>query len=271
MRGHLLKPEAWLERFAQPATRVDLTRVFRGALEREQVGVNRSDPFHILFVVEFGSLTVNLESGALRLQPGHALWIPPGMHRTIESGQRSIDYRIHFRVEADGEPLLFARTPQVRYEAWNLPPVAKLLREARYRGGAHARVRWRGLLLALAAAWLELPSRATGRGPAFGPRERERLMELAEREGGAAPRIAEMAASVGLSEDYFSRKFRAVFGQPPREFVKRERMRLLAEQLRDSGVSLKELCHRYGLDKSQAVRQFRQLYGCTPTQFRRRR
>ena len=266
----------YLTALRDPATTVRLRNVYRLTQHTLHGHVRATAPNPVVIGVERGVLTLAVNGKPYKMEAGMSLWIPPNYAREIPPRtplQSGLDYRVHFSVARGAEnrkrEQVFARTPLLRENAWEILALVRLLYDAHRRPRIHGDAHVRGLLLALVAEFCEpLPPACASRA-AFSTRERDRIHELLLETLVSGPTVKALAQGMGLSLDYFSRKFFASYRVSPRTYIKRERIRAVAELLQSTPLSLKEICFRFSIDKSLLLKQFRSIYGLSPTQYRR--
>jgi AraC-like DNA-binding protein len=230
---------------------------------------------NLVVFVERGFFNAVIDGRAYRIDAGEVIWIPPGVRREFigAKGVRVLrHYNVRFSLRSNGHNLAFLRDPQLRSQGWDLHSTLKLIHEWQECQQLFRVMRLRGLLVALATGFLNLPDDRGSRGRMLHAVQRRRIGRLLSERIAHGLEPTDLARSLDLSLDYFTRLFRNTYGVPPRTYLKQERMRLAAVRLSETRASVDAVAREFGQDNvSFFCRQFRSVMGCSPTEYRRRR
>lgn len=221
---------------------------------------------HLIYLVVAGECTGEIDNHRVRLGPGDALWLPPGLpFRFATVGVPMTLYR--FRLTAG------ARDPRralVVPNAWELrAPLDALVAELNGHL-PHRDQRLRALLVVVFSSLLRLAGRPQGQAP-LSVEQRASIERYVDTHIADRPRVVELAALANLSEDYFVRRFRQTYGMPPKSWLVRRRVNHAALRLDESDDSITLVARRFGYpDGFLFSRQFKSVLGVSPRAWRGR-
>jgi AraC-like DNA-binding protein len=227
--------------------------------------VGRCEPWHFVYLALEGRSTGRCRGQDLSIEPGQALWLPPGAVHDFTWTQTFRYDEVWFQL-GDLTPL--ARP--VRFEsARELHPLfERLADELRVRRP----LREQSLRCLLATLSVELFRRLVPSPVGAGcltAGQREVLSRYTQAHLTENLSSADLARQVDLTPDYFARQFRRTFGCPPRTWLTRERARAAARLLSGSNLRVYQIAEQLGYaDVPQFSRQFKTVTGQTPQQFR---
>ncbi|MDA3963511.1 MAG: helix-turn-helix domain-containing protein [Planctomycetota bacterium] len=269
----VLDDSAWLAAVADPSSKV----AFGVCRYHHKHGMWTNPRWsmrdHFVTLIEQGCLVAEIDDQVIELHSGDMLWIPAATPNLIRGDPSQPDLRhinLRFSVHAGVAPVVFAQRYRLFRRAASLRPLLDELLAYHGDPGAHAAVRLRGLLLAVATAAFALEG-SLADGPGLDAQQRRRVQQLVAERVGDGLDPAGLADGLGLSLDYFTRRFRHSYGVPPRRFLIEERMRLAGIQLCESDQAVAAIGRGLGLDDPNLFsRQFRLVMGCSPSAWRHR-
>jgi hypothetical protein len=117
---------------------------------------------HLVFFLEQGFLGVKLNNRCVRVDPGTAVWIPPGGDRElwgVKSGRFLRYHKMRFNLRKDGREIVFSNKIITRTRIWDIMPYFQLLSREVQDSQPWKEFHIRGLLSAFSVLFIRAESR----------------------------------------------------------------------------------------------------------------
>lgn len=223
---------------------------------------------HLIYLVVSGECIGHADGATVRLGPGDAMWLSPGVGFGLESADSPPSlYRFRLRAGDRADPAGIVVVPH----AWELrSPFDALVAELEGRLAWRSE-RIRALLVLVFSTLLRLASHGPGHAP-LSTQQRTRLEEWIDARLAERPSVTDLASVVQLSHDYFVRRFRQTYGLPPKSWLVHRRMSAAALRLDESDDPITLVARQLGYpDVYLFSRQFKNVFGVSPRAWRVRR
>jgi AraC-like DNA-binding protein len=225
----------------------------------------RSEPWHFIFLALEGRSVGRSGGEDITIEPGQALWLPPGaVHDFTWTPTFRYD-EVWFRLD-DFTPV--ARP--VRFDgAAELHPLFERLADEMRVERPYREASLRCLLATMTVALMRLMDSPSTPAAGLSVSQRDRLTRYTQAHIGDNLQPADLARQVDLTPDYFARQFRSSYGCSPRTWLTRERSRAAARLLSGSSLRVFQIAEHLGYaDVPQFSRQFKAITGQSPQAFR---
>ncbi len=271
MSVHILNESAWVQKLADPRTRFVVNRQWFGqAVRRDGWSCrDRRICWHVIYVALEGRCVARSGKIELRVEPGMALWLPPGCPHDMDWTRVFRYCELWFSLSEGSRQFTPWAAPRQWTDASEARPWLDSAADELHTTRPHQAVRLRALVIGLCTQ-LFRQGEATAAATGLTTGQRARLLAYTREHLTDGLTAGDLAQCVGLERDYFGRLFRHSFGCPPRTWLGRERMRAAGRLLAESTQSVQQVARGMGYaDVAQFSRQFRKVTGHSPRAYRR--